>query len=110
MNIKIQDLIDKKSIKLLKPKAEKERIEVFIEGDINDGDYIRDINIYSVDEFIEYIPIYKKLLTDDIEDIDEDLYDVLPSTPVDDCSIHTISVIKFNYFDSEGKRTPFKLL
>ncbi len=117
MNAKIKELIDKGIIKISKGKPKKEHIEIFVEGDINDADYVRDTYNYSVDDFTKNIDLFKKVVNeydgyiDDVEDeeLQDFLRDISPSSPSDGCEVHTIDEITFKYHDGEGNVYPITL-
>lgn len=45
MNTRFKELVEAGRIALSTPQKKNERIEVYVEGDINDGDYVNDTHV-----------------------------------------------------------------
>ena len=119
MNSKLQELVDKGVITIQPQKPGRERIEVFVEGDINDGDYVRDTHEYTIKQFLKpaCIDMYTRAVNEDygyIDDVEDEelqdfLRDISPSSPSDGCDVHTLDTIMFTYIDAAGNSSEFTL-
>ena len=117
MNTRFKELVEDGRITLSTPQKKNDRIEVYVEGDINDGDYVNDTHVYSVAEFEQVIDIYTLVQNDDsdyIENIEDEelqefMRDISPNSPVDGCEVHSLSELSFTYIDGDGNEYPFTL-
>lgn len=117
MNVKLQQLVNRGIVSLHKNQPKGEHIEVYVDGDINDGDCVNSTATLSIDEFIKDLPLWTKATNeydgyiDDVKDkeLRTFLRDISPSSPVDDCDVHTIDQIDFTYHDGLGNSFPFTL-
>ena len=122
--MKISEVYEIKGIEIIKPNYE-DNIELFIQSDSNDGDYVSTTNFIKIDEFKELLPIFKKILTYDNgtkwsnshnwenkevylnEDEISLMNEYTPSCEWGDC--HTIVTISAWYLCSDGIRYEIKL-
>ena len=107
----------KEDLKLITPTYQ-DTVEIFIEGDINDGDYVNNTNVLELEDFEHVLPILKKILasegnewghnwqdsfyleylTEEEADLLFELY-LIPSGENDE--VHTITEIKCWFLSKE---------
>ena len=69
-------------LKLKAPKYNN-KIEIFIEGDVNDADYVSETSIVSIEEFRKILPVLKKIKNSKKSHNWEDKEDYLSDEEID---------------------------